>query len=418
MFKKFLDEGKFAAPRWLVYPELSAWTIGWRMGYGETYALNEPYSTKEFMKLFPQPKNWLFNPKKFGLGHIPLLGYLWSDDGKPKYSQITDDAITVNDFVTLNQENEFRNDTFRFKSIEHAILLSKYMSFGKCDTDESLDSLMEGFELTENELNEWEFFKYSVALNASYYKFMQDDKLREMLISTGDKCLIYESDDEWGGDENLFGFALMELRDELNRLYENENLIDWEYSEYLKNKNPYEDPKPRDPEDKQSPEYMVIEDTLCFASKYVRDVNLDEKLAGKYEIGQLILEKGFVDASSRIGGMITTHRYLIVSKYMADLSEFEKDTNWGLHVAKNNSKFKVIDIYEYGCKKQIVLLHLPEGFESVFENTISIEREFVADCRKEFEKTLKLDVIDDLTSDEWLERCSFPLGMSDEGEFF
>ena len=130
MVKKFLDEGKFAAPRWLVYPELSAWTIGWRMGYGETYALNEPYQGSEFMKLFPQPKNWLFNPRKSGLEHIPLLGYLWRDDGKPKYSQITDDAVSVNDFVTLNQENEFRNDTFRFKSIEHAILLSKYMSFG------------------------------------------------------------------------------------------------------------------------------------------------------------------------------------------------------------------------------------------------------------------------------------------------
>jgi hypothetical protein len=35
--KKYADEGKYAAPRWLVYPELSAWTIGWRMGYGEEY---------------------------------------------------------------------------------------------------------------------------------------------------------------------------------------------------------------------------------------------------------------------------------------------------------------------------------------------------------------------------------------------
>ena len=33
--KPFLDDGKFAAPRWLVYPELDPYTIGWRMGYGE-----------------------------------------------------------------------------------------------------------------------------------------------------------------------------------------------------------------------------------------------------------------------------------------------------------------------------------------------------------------------------------------------
>ena len=33
--KEYLDEGKYAAPRWLVYPELDAYTMGWKMGYGE-----------------------------------------------------------------------------------------------------------------------------------------------------------------------------------------------------------------------------------------------------------------------------------------------------------------------------------------------------------------------------------------------
>ena len=37
--KKYCDEGKYAAPRWLVYPQYSAITMGWRMGAGEDYRI-------------------------------------------------------------------------------------------------------------------------------------------------------------------------------------------------------------------------------------------------------------------------------------------------------------------------------------------------------------------------------------------
>lgn len=417
--KKYADEGKFAAPRWLVYPQLSAWTIGWRMGYGEEYALNEPPRSREFFRLFPQPRNWLFNPKKSKFNKFPAFAYLWSEDGLPKYSQIDDDAIAVNDFITIESEGKFQNDSFMFDSIEHMVLFSKYGSFGKCDRDVSYEELKKGFDLSQEELMEWEIFKYTVCLNATYYKIMQDKELKEKLLATGDKSLVYVSDDEWGGNHNLFGFALMELRDEIRRLYENEELIDWEYTEYLKNKNPYEGGIPqRDINDRQSPEYRVIESTFDSASRYVRDVNLNPKLAEKYEIGQIILEKGFVDASSRIGGMMTTHRYLILSGYMVDFSAFEQDTNWGLHVAKNGSKFKVVDIYTVGDKTQILLLQLPEGFERVFENRTDVEEEFIEMERENFENDLKKEVVEELSTELWLQRCEFPLGMSDEGEFF
>jgi hypothetical protein len=36
--------------------------------------------------------------------------------------------------------------------------------------------------------------------------------------------------------------------------------------------------------------------------------------------------------------MVTSHRYLILSQFMADFSRFEDGTNWGIHVAKNGSK--------------------------------------------------------------------------------
>ena len=50
--------------------------------------------------------------------------------------------------------------------------------------------------------------------------------------NTGDEPLIYLSDD----GENLFGRALMEIRDEIRRVCRNEDKIDWEYTEYLKHK--------------------------------------------------------------------------------------------------------------------------------------------------------------------------------------
>lgn len=417
--KDFVDEGKFAAPRWLVYPELSAITIGWRMGYGEDYCMNEPYRSDEFYELFPEPQNWMFDERQSNFKRFPLLGFLWRDDGNPKYSKINPDAIFVNEFIKLDDENEFRCDTFRFKSIEHAVLLSKYLFFDKCDRDCSYEELKKGFELTEDEIELWDRIKYTVCLNAAYYKIMEDPKLKEKLLKTGNKTLVYYSNDEWGGDENLFGFALMELRDEIHRLCKNEDLIDLEYTEYIKNKNPYEDgPKQRSPEDKQSPEYMILASVLQTSNKYVRDVNLDEKLASRYEIGQIITERAFLDASPKIGGMITSHRYLILSNQMADLSQFEQGTNWGLHTARRDSSFKVSDIYTIDGKTQIVLLHLPEGFEEVFENTITLEKKIVKKLRKEFEDALKLDPVEELTSDMWLKRCEFPVGMDDDGVFW
>ena len=127
----------------------------------------------------------------------------------------------------------------------------------------------------------------------------------------------------------------------------------------------------------------LINEILPGLSMYVRDVNLDSRIAAKYKPGMIIREKGFTDASNRVMGMITTHRYAILSNHMADLREYEHDTNWGLFVAKNNSHFKVLDIYEFQGKTQILLLHLPDDNRwSMFENMkLSIEDEFIPDCR-------------------------------------
>ena len=418
--KPFLDEGKFAAPRWLVYPELDPYTIGWRMGYGEDYAMNEPWHTREFYELFPKPQNWKFDSRKSDFKRLPLLGYLWRDYGNAKYSQISGDVIEVNDFITFEQKDlEFRNNHFSFKSIEHAVLASKYDLFSKADPIyTSVNTLKRGFYLTDEQTEYWEGIKYTVLLNACYYKFMYDDSLKRKLLDTGDKSLVYVSEDEWGGEENLLGFALMELRDEIRKLYEHEDLIDWEYTEYLKNLNPYENPQKRNPNDMQSAEYMVIASTLNQSRFYVRDCNLSDELTDKYEAGQILTEKAFVDATDKIGGITTTHRYLILSNAMADLSGFEKDTDWSIHTAKANSKFKVLDIYRNHGKTQILLLQLPEGFEEVFTLSNNLINQRIEYSRKLFDSCLSKAIIEEVNSHDWLERVSFPLGMDENGNFF
>ena len=229
--KEYLDEGKFAAPMWLVYPQLSAWTIGWRMGAGEHYAMNHPHHSKEYQKLFPMPEYWKFKFSESPYKPHPPIGYFWNKDGKPKYPKVSD-GIKVNDFITLEDEKEFYSDTFSFKSIAHAELLSKVLHFEKHSRkDKDLDSL-NNIEFTSEEEKTWDIYKYSVLLNASYFKIMTDEDLKQKLLETGDEPLIYISEDE----ENLFGRALMELRDEIRRICKNENLIDWEYTEYLKYK--------------------------------------------------------------------------------------------------------------------------------------------------------------------------------------
>lgn len=407
--KEYVDDGKYAAPRWLVYPELDAYTIGWRMGYGETYAMNAPMVSR---KLFPEPQNWSFNAYDSGFNVIPPLGFFWREDGKPKYSRLTDDAIRVNDFITVKQiDLDFQYNANMFRNIRQAVSFAKNSLFYRLNA-------IRGFEDSIENDGYWQKFKYSVLLNALYYKFMQDEILKEKLLETGDKRLVYISDDEWGGEDNLFGFALMELRDEIRRLYENENLIDWQYTEYLKHKDPYENPRPRDPEDRQSAEYRIIESTLHSSKRYVRDVNLSNDLAKKYREGQIITEKAFVDATDKIGGLVTSHRYLILSNKMLDLSGFEEKTDWGLHVANAESKFKVLDIYTKMGKTQILLLHLPDAFERVFENRIKIIEEAIGDARALFDECLKEDAIKEVSTPEWLERVQFPLGMNDVGEFF
>lgn len=113
----------------------------------------------------------------------------------------------------------------------------------------------------------------------------------------------------------------------------------------------------------------VITDILPGLTMFVRDVDLSPVCAKQYKPGMIIMERGFTDASNHVMGMITSHRFAILSNHVADFRAYEHDTNWGLFVAQRGSHFKVLDVYEYQGETQILLLHLPDDNRwTLFQN--------------------------------------------------
>ena len=164
----------------------------------------------------------------------------------------------------------------------------------------------------------------------------------------------------------------------------------------------------------------TINEILPGLTVYVRDVNLPKELEDKYIPDTIILERGFTDVSSRVMGMKTTHRFAILSNHMRDFSPYEHGTNWGLFVANSSSHFLVLDKYEYHGKTQIMLLHLPNDKRwKLFQNVkVNVLDNIIKDTRQRFENKCEKEIIPELATEEWLDRCSTPLGMDDNGNLF
>jgi hypothetical protein len=150
---------------------------------------------------------------------------------------------------------------------------------------------------------------------------------------------------------------------------------------------------------------------------FVRDTFLAKKTEEKYVIGKIIKEPTFCDVSCRVGGIITTHRYAILSNRFLDFSASENGTNWGLFVCKKNSFFKVLDIYKINGKTQISLLHLDENWK-LFENINSnVEDDIIKMCRERFQNKYNMPPIPELVTKTWLERLIYPIGINLQNEY-
>jgi len=162
----------------------------------------------------------------------------------------------------------------------------------------------------------------------------------------------------------------------------------------------------------------IINFTYRGLTLLIRDTNLGT-LESKYEVGMILRELGFTDASLHKGGLVTNHRMAILSNHYADLQAYEYGTNWGLCVLDQGSYFKVLDRYTIEDKTQITLLHLPENDWEIFgECQVNIDPKLISFVRNDFEESIILPPVTELLTQQWLKRCSYPIGMTDEGVCF
>ncbi len=165
---------------------------------------------------------------------------------------------------------------------------------------------------------------------------------------------------------------------------------------------------------------QIYNETFAGLTLFYRDVNLPENLISKYQVGQVIMERGYTDMSNKGGGAGSSLRYLIASAHATDMGVFNNNfSKFKLYVLPAGSYFKVLDIYTVGDKTQIFLLHVAKQWVEFFKSSISnVEKDIDQTARHNFDTKVNSPVNQDLQAPEWTNRLAFPLGMSDEGQMF
>lgn len=166
----------------------------------------------------------------------------------------------------------------------------------------------------------------------------------------------------------------------------------------------------------------VLNRTYPGVAMLVRDVDLTYEQASKYEVGMILREPAYVDATRRVMGMVTSHRYAILSNHMLEptTKELEQGANWGLRVANKGSRFRVLGKHTYQGKTVIFLLHLPDddGWKLFTNAVIDSDEALIAKCKARFEAKCLLPPVEALASPEWMDRCRFPIGMDNYGNLY
>lgn len=280
-----LKNKKIMAPPWIAYPEIPRYSIGWRMGCGEGYigewskwyhSLDEK-EQKEYQILFPEPVTWsgYWEHTDTTICYSRGEYYLefWRENGAYKYSVETvrklhnagkklrynmfwghqpssDGSITRSCFSQW-WKSDFWAVPHMYCCMEQFMMAQKAELFGdeeirkeimQCSDPKQIKAL--GRKVRNFDETVWNKVKYSIVLNGNFMKFTQNAELREFLLSTGDDILVEASpyDAIWGirmsannenaenpmkwRGQNLLGFALMEVRDEIRRVWANAGLCE------------------------------------------------------------------------------------------------------------------------------------------------------------------------------------------------
>jgi len=137
---------------------------------------------------------------------------------------------------------DFEEEGTVYKTAEHYMMAGKATLFHDNDILEKIlkakapnQAKSLGRKVKNFNPEVWDEHKYNIVKQGNFLKFSQNERFKEFLISTDDKILVEASpyDTIWGigmletdprakdpaqwNGENLLGFALMEVRDELRR---------------------------------------------------------------------------------------------------------------------------------------------------------------------------------------------------------
>ncbi len=153
---------------------------------------------------------------------------------------------------------------------------------------------------------------------------------------------------------------------------------------------------------------------------FFRDTNLTSKIAAKYQQNIFLREPTFCDATYKLGGLLGTHRFQIISAYGRCIDELSTHPEWGLCIWKPNTLFKIIDVTENIGKTQITLLDVPPVLLPFFSSprSATIEEMFAQQARECFTEALALTILPELNSSEWRERVAHPIGLDDNGDAY
>ncbi len=282
---KKLKGKKILPPPWIAYPEIERYAIGWRMGCGESYIDEwgewyislDDLARKEYQELFPEPITWQGYWQREHLGDYYVKDeycvQFWQKNGAYKYSaettckqfntgeklnytmfwcgQPTADGSITKSCMSQWWMGDFWYEMHTYCCMEQLMMAEKADVFCDEKTREEImmcndPKLIKALGRKVHNFDEtvWNQVKYSIVLNGNFMKFSQNPKLRDFLLSTGNDILVEASpyDAIWGirmsednenatnptkwQGQNLLGFALMEVRDELRRVWTNAKICE------------------------------------------------------------------------------------------------------------------------------------------------------------------------------------------------
>ncbi len=153
---------------------------------------------------------------------------------------------------------------------------------------------------------------------------------------------------------------------------------------------------------------------------FFRDTNLTSQIAVKYQQNMFLREPTFCDATYKLGGLLGTHRFQIISTHGRCIDKISAHPEWGLCIWKPNTLFKIIDVTESIANTQITLLDVPPILLPFFSSSRSatIEEMFAQQARECFTEALALTILPELDSSEWRERVMHPIGLDNNGDIY